>query len=69
MRLEAPRHADPRPPVRLRFDGREIEALPGETIRRRPAGGGRTSVASARPRLGGAARAVLAAWGVCFDCL
>ena len=32
MRLKHPDMRPTGPPVRLRFDGREIEALPGETI-------------------------------------
>ncbi len=66
MRLK---HPDMRPagaPVRLRFDGREIEALPGETIAAALAAADLVAVRQARS---GAPRGPFCGMGVCFDCL
>jgi D-hydroxyproline dehydrogenase subunit alpha len=66
MRLN---HPDIRPagaPVRLRFDGREIEALPGETIAAALAAAEIVAVRQARS---GAPRGPFCGMGVCFDCL
>src|SRR6266851_3334879 len=66
MRLK---HPDMRPagaPVRLRFDGREIEALPGETIAAALAAAEIVAVRRARS---GAPRGPFCGMGVCFDCL
>ena len=54
------------PPVRLRFDGREIEALPGETIAAALAAADIVAVRQARS---GAPRGPFCGMGVCFDCL
>ena len=53
-------------PVRLRFDGREIEALPGETIAAALAAADIVAVRQARS---GAPRGPFCGMGVCFDCL
>jgi glycine/D-amino acid oxidase-like deaminating enzyme len=66
MRLK---HPDMRPAglsVRIRFDGREIEALPGETIAAALAASDIVAVRSARS---GAPRGPFCGMGVCFDCL
>jgi NADPH-dependent 2,4-dienoyl-CoA reductase/sulfur reductase-like enzyme len=66
MRLK---HPDMRPvgaPIRLRFDGREIEALPGETIAAALAAADIVAVRQARS---GAPRGPFCGMGVCFDCL
>ena len=53
-------------PVRLRFDGREIEALPGETIAAALAAADIVAVRQARS---GAPRGPFCGMGACFDCL
>ncbi|MBL6651365.1 MAG: FAD-dependent oxidoreductase [Reyranella sp.] len=66
MRLK---HPDMRPtgsPVRIHFDGREIEALDGETIAAALAANGVVTVRQARS---GAPRGPFCGMGVCFDCL
>jgi predicted molibdopterin-dependent oxidoreductase YjgC len=66
MRLK---HPDMRPtgsPVRLSFDGREIEALDGETIAAALAASDIVAVRQARS---GAPRGPFCGMGVCFDCL
>ncbi len=65
MRLK---HRDLRPlqPMCVTFDGREIEALPGETIAAALAAAGVTAVRAARS---GAPRGPFCGMGVCFDCL
>lgn len=66
MRLK---HQDMRPagaPVRLSFDGREIEALEGETIAAALAASDIVAVRQARS---GAPRGPFCGMGVCFDCL
>jgi D-hydroxyproline dehydrogenase subunit alpha len=66
MRLK---HPDMRPtgsPVRLSFDGREIEALEGETIAAALAASDIVAVRQARS---GAPRGPFCGMGVCFDCL
>ena len=65
MRLKNP-HMTAIAPVRLSFDGREIEALPGETIAAALAAAGVTAVRAARS---GAPRGPFCGMGVCFDCL
>ncbi|NDH63779.1 MAG: FAD-binding protein, partial [Alphaproteobacteria bacterium] len=65
MRLNNP-HMEPARPVRLSFDGREIEVLPGETIAAALAAAGVTAVRAARS---GAPRGPFCGMGVCFDCL
>src|SRR6185295_8635654 len=54
------------PPVRIRFDGQELEALPGESIAATLAAAGIVAVRSARS---GAPRGPFCGMGVCFDCL
>ena len=66
MRLK---HPDMRPtgsPVGFRFDGREIEALEGETIAAALAASDIVAVRQARS---GAPRGPFCGMGVCFDCL
>lgn len=66
MRLK---HPDMRPtgsPVSIRFDGREIEALEGETVAASLAAAGIVAVREARS---GAPRGPFCGMGVCFDCL
>src|SRR3982751_3738528 len=65
MRLKNP-HMQAAAAVRLSFDGREIEALPGETIAAALAAAGVTAVRTARS---GAPRGPFCGMGVCFDCL
>src|SRR5207248_9180792 len=63
------KHPDMRPaaaPVRIRFDGTEIEALPGETIAAALAAADIVAVRRARS---GAPRGPYCGMGVCFDCL
>src|SRR5712675_2782252 len=66
MRLKHPDMRPAGPPVRLRFDGREIEALPGETIAAALAAADVVAVRQARS---GAPRGPFCGMGVCFDCL
>jgi glycine/D-amino acid oxidase-like deaminating enzyme len=66
MRLNHPDMRPAGPPVRLRFDGREIEALPGETIAAALAAADIVAVRQARS---GAPRGPFCGMGVCFDCL
>src|SRR6266567_5584562 len=66
MRLKHPDMRPTGPPVRLRFDGREIEALPGETIAAALAAAEIVTVRQARS---GAPRGPFCGMGVCFDCL
>jgi predicted molibdopterin-dependent oxidoreductase YjgC len=66
MRLK---HPDMRPtgsPVRLSFDGNEIDALEGETIAAALAAKDIVAVRQARS---GAPRGPFCGMGVCFDCL
>ena len=65
MRLQNP-HMRAAAPVRLTFDGRDIEALPGETIAAALGAAGITATRSARS---GAPRGPFCGMGVCFDCL
>src|SRR6476660_9141885 len=66
MRLKPPDMRPTGPPVRLRFDGREIEALPGETIAAALAA---ADVVAVRQTRSGAPRGPFCGMGVCFDCL
>src|SRR6266576_3919032 len=66
MRLKHPDMRPTGPPVRLSFDGREIEALEGETIAAALAAAGIVAVRQARS---GAPRGPFCGMGVCFDCL
>jgi len=59
--------ARPEPAFALRFDGREIEALPGHTIAAALWRAG--IVAWRRTRTGAEPRGVFCGIGVCFDCL
>ncbi|HTR84808.1 MAG TPA: FAD-dependent oxidoreductase [Reyranella sp.] len=66
MRLK---HPDMRPsgaPIRIRFDGAEIEALAGETVAAALAASDIVAVRQARS---GAPRGPFCGMGVCFDCL
>jgi glycine/D-amino acid oxidase-like deaminating enzyme len=66
MRLKHPDMRPAGPPVRLRFDGAEIEALPGETIAAALAAADIVTLRAARS---GAARGPFCGMGACFDCL
>ncbi|MFG3512655.1 (2Fe-2S)-binding protein [Streptomyces bobili] len=59
--------ARPGPPFTVMFDGREIEALPGQTVAAALWAVG--VVAWRTTREGGRARGVFCGIGVCFDCL
>ena len=65
MRLK---HPDLRPagPIAFRFDGRELSALPGETIAAALAAADIVAVRQARS---GSPRGPFCGMGVCFDCL
>ncbi|MBN9089397.1 MAG: FAD-dependent oxidoreductase [Reyranella sp.] len=66
MRLK---HPDMRPagaPVRIRFDGAEIEALPGETVAAALAA---NDIVTVRHTRSGAPRGPYCGMGACFDCL
>ncbi len=65
MRLKHPKMR-PAEPVRIRFDGTEIEALPGETVAAALAAADIVAVRQARS---GAPRGPFCGMGVCFDCL
>ncbi|GGC27334.1 hypothetical protein GCM10011504_01910 [Siccirubricoccus deserti] len=63
------RHKDIRPagtPLRLRFEGREIEALPGETLAAALSAAG---ILAYRHTAGGAPRGLYCGMGACFDCI
>ena len=66
MRLTHPDMRPAGPPIRARFDGREIEALAGETIAAALAAADVVAVRQARS---GAPRGPFCGMGVCFDCL
>ena len=66
MRLKHPDMQPAAAPVRIRFDGAEIEALPGETIAAALAAADIVAVRQARS---GAPRGPYCGMGVCFDCL
>lgn len=66
MRLKHPNMRPAHAPVRLRFDGAEIEALAGETIAAALAASDIVSVRQARS---GAPRGPFCGMGACFDCL
>ncbi|MEV5493099.1 (2Fe-2S)-binding protein [Streptomyces bobili] len=59
--------ARPGPPFTVTFDGREIKALPGQTVAAALWAGG--VVAWRTTREEGRARGVFCGIGVCFDCL
>ncbi|NUV60409.1 (2Fe-2S)-binding protein [Streptomyces sp. CAI-85] len=59
--------ARPEAPFTVRFDGREIEALPGRTIAAVLWSAGITAWRGTRG--GGRPRGVFCGIGVCFDCL
>ncbi len=65
MRLKHP-NMRPVEPVRITFDGTEIEALPGETVAAALAAADIVAVREARS---GAPRGPFCGMGVCFDCL
>jgi glycine/D-amino acid oxidase-like deaminating enzyme len=66
MRLKHPNMRPAGAPVRLRFDGVEIEALPGETIAAALAA---TDIVSVRQARSGEPRGPFCGMGACFDCL
>src|SRR5882672_6189859 len=66
MRLKHPNMRPTAGPVRIRFDGTEIEALPGETIAAALAAADIVAVRRARSD---APRGPYCGMGVCFDCL
>lgn len=59
--------ARPDTPFTVTFDGREIEALPGQTLAAALWSSGVTAWRTTRR--GGEARGVFCGIGVCFDCL
>ncbi len=66
MRLKHPNMQPAAAPVRIRFDGTEIEALPGETIAAALAA---ADIVAVRRSRSGAPRGPYCGMGVCFDCL
>ncbi|MFJ1805919.1 MULTISPECIES: (2Fe-2S)-binding protein [unclassified Streptomyces] len=62
-----PARAHPGAPFAVTFDGREIQALPGQTIAAALWASGVTAWRTTRD--GGRARGVFCGIGVCFDCL
>jgi len=66
MRLKHPDMRPSGPAVAFRFDGREIEALEGETI---AAALGAAGIVAVRQARSGAPRGPFCGMGVCFDCL
>lgn len=60
-------HARPEPPFTVTFDGREIEALPGQTVAAALWSAGVTAWRTTRGA--GRPRGVFCGIGVCFDCL
>ncbi|MFO1160748.1 MAG: FAD-dependent oxidoreductase [Reyranellaceae bacterium] len=66
MRLNLPGIVPVGPAIQISFDGREIEALPGETIAAALAAADVVAVRQARS---GAPRGPFCGMGVCFDCL
>src|SRR5262245_5398302 len=66
MRLKHPDMRPAGPAVRLSFDGREIEALEGESIAAALAS---SDIVAVRPARSGAPRGPFGGMGVCFDCL
>src|SRR5258708_10185010 len=66
MRLKHPDMRPTGPPVRLRFDGRDIEALPGETVAAALAAADIVAAGQARS---GAPGGPFCGMGVCFACM
>ena len=66
MRLKHPDMRQAGTPVRIRFDGAEIEALPGETIAAALAA---ADIVALRQARSGALRGPFCGMGACFDCL
>ena len=66
MRLKHPNMQPAAAPVRIRFDGAEIDALPGETIAAALAA---ADIVAVRRTRSGAPRGPYCGMGVCFDCL
>jgi glycine/D-amino acid oxidase-like deaminating enzyme len=66
MRLKHPNVQPAAAPVSIRFDGAEIEALPGETIAAALAA---ADIVAVRRSRSGAPRGPYCGMGVCFDCL
>jgi len=66
MRLKHPNTQPAAEPVLMRFDGTEIEALPGETIAAALAA---ADIVAVRRTRSGAPRGPFCGMGVCFDCV
>ena len=66
MRLKHPDIRPAGPPVHIRFDGAEIEALPGETIAAALAA---ADIVALRQARSGELRGPFCGMGACFDCL
>jgi glycine/D-amino acid oxidase-like deaminating enzyme len=66
MRLNHPDMRPAGPPVRIRFDGTEIEALAGETVAAALAA---ADIVALRHARSGAPRGPYCGMGACFDCL
>src|SRR5690349_10657650 len=66
MRLSHPDMRPAGPPVRIHFDGLEIEALPGETVAAALAA---ADIVALRHARSGAPRGPYCGMGACFDCL
>src|ERR1700749_281235 len=66
MRLKHPDMQPAAAPVRIRFDGAETEALPGETIAAALAA---ADIVAVRRSRSGAPRGPFCGMGGCFDCL
>src|SRR3954462_2929033 len=66
MRLKHPAMRPAGTPVRIRFDGAEIDALPGETIAAALAA---HDIVALRQARSGALRGPFCGMGACFDCL
>jgi glycine/D-amino acid oxidase-like deaminating enzyme len=66
MRLTHPAIAAAAAPVRFTFEGRDVEALPGETIAAALSAAG---IVALRHTAGGAPRGLWCGMGACFDCV
>lgn len=66
MRLSSPTITPSGTPIRFTFDGREVEALPGETIAAALSAAG---ILALRQTATGAPRGLWCGMGACFDCI
>ena len=66
MRLSTPRIRPTAARVGIRFDGRQIEVIPGETLAAALSAAG---VVSLRRTTSGAERGLWCGMGACFDCI